>query len=49
MKEILPGIDISNINTNKEKWKEQIEHYDNLLGKLDYNILSKLLSTKQRN
>jgi hypothetical protein len=33
MKEVMPGIDISNLESNKEKWKGLIEHYDKELGK----------------
>lgn len=32
IKEILPKIDISGFDTNKEKWKELIDHYDQELS-----------------
>ena len=33
MKQALENIDISNLDLNKAKWKEQIEFYDKELGK----------------
>jgi len=35
MKEILPTIDVSNLETNKAKWKDSIEHYDKELAILN--------------
>ena len=33
MKEVLPKIDISNLDTNKNKWKDLVDHYEEELSK----------------
>jgi hypothetical protein len=33
LKDVLPGIDVSNMDRNKERWKEKVDHYEKELGK----------------
>lgn len=47
LKEILPKMDISNIEINKNIWKEQIDHYEQELGKLILFSLSYFKAVKQ--
>jgi len=43
MKEILPKIDISNLEINKNKWKDLIEHYDEELAQANEKKPAKVL------
>jgi hypothetical protein len=35
IKEVLPKVDLSNLETNKNKWKDLVDHYEEELSKIN--------------